>query len=85
MSNADGLHPLSKPIATVLATGIGSATGAIVGLHLGHPTAGSAATAGVAGAVAFIGGTDTIAWGIDPLVRGLIRFLAGPSATAYQR
>jgi hypothetical protein len=84
MPSADGLHPLSKPIATILATGIGSVTGVIVGLHVGHPTAGSAATAGVAGTVAFIGGTDTIARGIDPFVRALIRSLTAPSA-AYQR
>jgi len=82
MSNADGLHPFSRPIATFLTTVLGSGAGALVALHLGHPTAGSATTAGVAAGVAFIGGVDTVARGIDPLVR---RYLAPPPNPRYQR
>jgi F0F1-type ATP synthase membrane subunit b/b' len=64
---SDGLHPLSKPVATALTTGIGSAAAAVVVLHVGHPTAGSATTAAIAGLVALIGGADTVARVIAPL------------------
>jgi uncharacterized membrane protein YccC len=82
MPNSDGPHPLSKLIATFLTTGAGSAAGAIVALHLGHPTAGSATTAAVAAGVAFIGGADTVARGIDPWVR---RQLTAPPNPRYQQ
>ena len=82
MPNADGLHPFSKPIATFLTTGLGSVIGAIVTLHLGHPTAGATATAAVASGVAFIGGADTVARAIDPWVR---RHLTAPLNPRYQR
>jgi hypothetical protein len=67
MPNSDGLRPLSKPIATALTTGIGSAAGAVVALHVGHPTAGSATTATVAGALALFGGADAAARAFAPL------------------
>jgi hypothetical protein len=82
MPNADGLHPLSRPIATAVTTGVGSTAGAIVGAHVGHPTAGSATTALVAGMVALIGGAETVARLIDPWVR---RHLAAPPSPRYQR
>jgi len=82
MPDANGLHPLSRPIATVLTTGAGSAAGAIVAVHAGHPTAGSATTALVAGFVALIGGADAVARAIDPWVW---RHLAVPPNLRYQR
>lgn len=81
MTSSDGLNPFSKPIAIALTTGIGSAAGAIVALHVGHPTAGSAATAACAGMVALLGGADTVARVIDPFVRSLMP----PPNPGYQR
>jgi hypothetical protein len=81
MPPSDGLHQFSKPIATALTTGIGSAAGAIVAFHVGHPTAGSATTAVCAGALAFLGGADSVARAIDPFVRALM----APPNPGYQR
>ncbi len=82
MPNTDELHPLSMPIATFITTITGSAAGALVVLHVGHPTAGSATTAGVASAFAFIGGAATVARAIDPWVR---RHLTAVPNPRYQR
>ena len=81
MPNQDELHPLSKPVATFITTGVGSAAGAIVAFHVGHPTAGSVTTAAVAGMIALIGGIDTVARAVDPFVRSL----AAPPNAGYQR
>lgn len=80
MSDANGLHPLSLPAATALTAGIGSAAGAIVVAHVPHPTAGSAASAMVAGLFACIGGAETVARVIDPFVR----YMTAPSNANYQ-
>jgi hypothetical protein len=85
MANADELHLLSKPVATMVTSAAGSAAGIIVAAHVGHPTAASVTSAGFAGMLALIGGVDTVARFIDPWVRVgdiIFRELMAPPNTA---